>query len=751
MLNTIHHNGVCKFCFAPLMGTFFKEEIMKLSKYLLNILILVVLSNTVQAAAIPTDLKSNNLPKKLPIHSNHLSHLNSVPWLQKKENNNIVYFLFAWPERIERYDLVSETWLSTIPLSGAPISFTVDNDALFVSFGDRTSRFNLNGLGETQLTTLNGQTLFTINQYLYIHNGSMITSINKSTGAVIDSQDYWNSMEGLDVAPSIGKLFARTINVGPSDILEVILNPDGTLGSQSDSSYHGDFLNATQTFVFPDELHVAENSGIIYDTTTLLYSGSLAGSFTDLDFYNNKPILLRDGVLYAYSEDNLETGQFTPTLMPDGITIYSDSIFAFSDGGHGLEVEKIPISQLMPLEPGLPVDPKSTSFYPDDVEIGSDETVYLLSRDQLSIFRWSVPQRDYLHAIPLVSEPEEMAYSSNNNKLYLTYSTGQITQIDLSQTPLEEIPFVNSPQNPCGLATAGEFIFVCDPSGQWDSHFTYNSAGNIVSQEDWNYYSQEYVWSGTNRKMYFFRDDTSPNDLLWEDIDLGGFIGTKMDSPYHSSEGIKHPIRVAPNGSVVVLGSGRVYNAFTLEHIDTLANEIEDAAWTNNFLVTLRSIPNSSQLQKWGATGEDKSQSLKGEPIGMFSTSEGLVVITYLFDWPVFSIWDQDLKLIYQMDTPIYGLYATNDSPTKLGDETTLSANLLDGKNVSYSWTFDDGEIGNGVIVSHTYQDSGEFIATVTASNNANISQAATKIKIFRIYQNYLPITLSVINPKSKH
>ena len=87
--------------------------------------------------------------------------------------------------------------------------------------------------------------------------------------------------------------------------------------------------------------------------------------------------------------------------------------------------------------------------------------------------------------------------------------------IDLGPVSPVEVPLVNSPQTPCGLATAGQYVFLCDPSGAWVSHFTYDPAGTLVSQEEWNYFSQHYVWSATNGRMYHLRDSTSPNDLIW--------------------------------------------------------------------------------------------------------------------------------------------------------------------------------------------------------------------------------------------
>jgi hypothetical protein len=226
----------------------------------------------------------------------------------------------------------------------------------------------------------------------------------------------------------------------------------------------------------------------------------------------------------------------------------------------------------------------------------------------------------------------------------------------VDQIELTEVPFVNSPQTPCGLSTAEEYVFVCDPSGAWVSHFTYSPTGTLISQEDWNYRSNEYIWSEANRKMYFFRDDTSPNDLLWEDIDENGEIGAKMDSPYHSSAGIVHPIRVAPDGSVVVLGSGRIYDAISLEQIDALSNNIADAVWGDGALFTMRAFGNGSQLQRWGANyAVEATQQLYGTPTRMFPIDEGLLVITNVLGRPWFSIWDFDLNEVYQ--PPIYHNY----------------------------------------------------------------------------------------------
>jgi PKD repeat protein len=67
---------------------------------------------------------------------------------------------------------------------------------------------------------------------------------------------------------------------------------------------------------------------------------------------------------------------------------------------------------------------------------------------------------------------------------------------------------------------------------------------------------------------------------------------------------------------------------------------------------------------------------------------------------------------------PITGLVATNDSPTYLGDATSLAATIETGTDVSYLWSFGDGEYGIGANQSHSYPALGLFTATVTATNS---------------------------------
>jgi predicted outer membrane repeat protein len=86
--------------------------------------------------------------------------------------------------------------------------------------------------------------------------------------------------------------------------------------------------------------------------------------------------------------------------------------------------------------------------------------------------------------------------------------------------------------------------------------------------------------------------------------------------------------------------------------------------------------------------------------------------------------------LITITDVPLSGLAAENDSPTWLGDPTTLSATVVGGTNVTYAWDFGDGMNGAGPLVTHTYAAEGVYSALVTATNSTNMLTATTTVTV---------------------
>lgn len=92
-------------------------------------------------------------------------------------------------------------------------------------------------------------------------------------------------------------------------------------------------------------------------------------------------------------------------------------------------------------------------------------------------------------------------------------------------------------------------------------------------------------------------------------------------------------------------------------------------------------------------------------------------------------------------DVAITGLFATNSSPTILGNSTNFTATVQSGSNITYTWEFGDGTQGSGATISHTYPASGLYTVTLTAINSINSQTATTAVSVVsQTYWVYLPV-----------
>ena len=115
-----------------------------------------------------------------------------------------------------------------------------------------------------------------------------------------------------------------------------------------------------------------------------------------------------------------------------------------------------------------------------------------------------------------------------------------------------------------------------------------------------------------------------------------------------------------------------------------------------------------------------------------------------LFDWDgddrIADGGDGDGSAVADMGADEFALLAaTNDSPTRLGSATTLTATVASGiitYTWTYAWAFGDGGFGSGAVVTHIYPDVGRYAAVVTATNVLSLAQDVTTVTV------YLPHTL---------
>lgn len=566
------------------------------------------------------------------------------------------YLFYSDPNAISRYDMDTEQWLSpvTLPLAITGAAMVVHDGYLFVAIGTQIFRYEADGSNETLVWTQGAVIgdMVKLNDFLVVSSNDGVNVISGGDYSLIDSLSSSaarNFTQGMSAVETTMTVYGRSFGASPNYLGVMELDAAGMILSVDDSPDSRDYPSGRQTFAFDDGSRVVDSSGIAFDGQTLSFVGSLAGAFVDLQFIGDTPIVLRPGEVTVYSSSLLPTGVYQTSLTDEkALAIYGSTIFVFGGGGFSYTVEKFSSLDFAPPQPGAVVDPNGLVYTPDAYAYDPDDNyVYLLSKEHSSIFVWSIHSEQYLDSIPLVGVPEYMAADTASNIIYLAYANGQINKLPLfpfsyhpDPPPAGDTPFAALAYPPLGLSMAGSYVFACDAAGSWESHYTFAPEGDLVSAVDWNYPSREFIWNEVNQRMYFFRDGTSPNDLLWEIIDpLTGVIGIKQDSPAHSSTGIQPPIRVRPDGQVAVLGSGRVYGGISLVHLLTLPNTVLDTTWLYDTMATIKSPAGTdATVQLWGATfqGEGEFQ-VEGAPLRIFGAVDELVVLTSVGGVPQFT------------------------------------------------------------------------------------------------------------------
>ncbi len=671
-----------------------------------------------------------------------------VEWLEPRhllsatvfEHDGVAYFLNQSDPGFARYDISAEQWLAPIDFgraSGLPTVAHADEDGFYVAYGNSVYRYGPDGSGQTPVINAQNavQRLHTDGNLLFINHSSglyaRLLSVNKTSNTVVDTADFYVPARFMVLRsiPGSNRIFGRSQGVSPSDISYVSYDDAGNILTQVESPYHGDYPGGSQTWVFDDGTKVVDNSGTIY-TTALQYANSFGLQVTDIDFVGGQvPIVLSGSTLTAFSAGILPTGSATVAGSPSDLFVNDENAIVFRAVAGGWTETIVPLSTLSAPEPGEAIDPEGLPFTPDKIEIASNGTVLLFSKQHSSVFRFDPVTQTWGDTIPLIGSPLYMAYSAVNQKIYLAYDTGLIRQIDLASATLEDTPFATLPSR-CSVWRLPASSYSA-PMTRAHGKVTILSAPTAPDRAvDWNYGALRYTWSPANRKMYFLRDGTSPNDILWEAIGANGAIGTKQDSPLHDSAGFIYPIRVSPDGGVVILGSGLIHDARSLARLpQALGNSVTDVAWLGSNTHTIRTVAGVTQLQTWAGTnwGQSDVAQLPGTAVSLttFGDNRMLAITRGSNGVPQMTIVDGAFNIVPR---PIPVARAGADARVDLGFSTTLNGSeSFDPDNspggLSYSWRLVDGPAegqfgdADAATTSFSADVAGDYVVELTVSD----------------------------------
>lgn len=521
----------------------------------------------------------------------------------------VAYFTFAAPNKIVRYDMQQESFLPEIALTNVPTAAAVTDNKLIVAYHRSAYSIDLETLTSSFIanTAADIQEISVVNGYIYLSQaGRDISIYSLADNSLVDNHSLFYSRTSLIGAENLNALYYRTTGVSPSDIHKLSLNPDGTILSDRDSPYHGDFPSARRLYLYPDASRVIDNQGIVYFAGDLSYAGSVAGDFDDMTFWQEDLLLRRGAQLIHYNAQLLEQGILDLASEPVMLASSNSQVFAFTESASRITATQLDLSELEVSEPGAPVDPNGLAYRPDFIEYAeSSEELIFVDREVLSVFTWSVSSQAYDLSLRLTDAPTWVTYSEAHDRLYLGYSSGKISYFDMSvESPVEQ-GFTNLPTAVLGLKAAGNYLFAADNSGAWNRHYSIDINGTLIDSDEWRNVSSEYLWNPQTERIYHFRNGTSPNDIEWAELlQENGNLGADGDSPYHSSSVARAPLRLDPAGQLILTGSGKLHDAVSLTELNYLSNNIEDAAWVGSALYTLRQESSDWYLQEWSENYE---------------------------------------------------------------------------------------------------------------------------------------------------
>ncbi len=166
--------------------------------------------------------------------------------------------------------------------------------------------------------------------------------------------------------------------------------------------------------------------------------------------------------------------------------------------------------------------------------VSKGDILYLLSRDHLSIFRWSASQQVYLDTIPLSEAPDHIAYSTAEGCVYSAYPSGRITRIEHDPPSGEwvESPFANAPHRTCDLAIVDPYLVVCDRPPIGNYLLTYGVDGQPISIRGDMYERSSLEWNEATRRMYSLVNDPFDTDHRWDVVLPNGTLGESMEQPF---------------------------------------------------------------------------------------------------------------------------------------------------------------------------------------------------------------------------
>jgi hypothetical protein len=553
-----------------------------------------------------------------------------------QQKNDIVYFLFAAPNKIVRYDLNSNAFLSQFSLTDVPTAFHVNNSFIYTGYDKTVKRTDLEGLNTRDIyqVDLAISQISSFNDTLFIINGSTGSLINTIDNTLIKESYTYNLSISISSQNQLAYYY-RAISDYSTSLKKYTPGEDIEL---INSNYPNRYDTTSKLFMNPDEDKIYANSGFIFSADTLHFKGSLGAEFDHISFIDNKPLVIRDNTLYLYDSNHHDLGSFTLNHTPSHIAAKGSLITSFITTDSLVDTRQTNINKLTLASPNQPANPENSSYIPENIISDGDNMLYLLDSSALAIHRRKISEKTYASSWGLLSKPSQIAYSHSSKRLYLGYESGRITYFETSLGDrATEVHFITLTAPIVGLLTAGDFIYAADKKHSPTINYSIDDTGDIIGYVNTNVFSDEYLWNETSEYILFWNQNQFRRFSISNNNGSIEFVNTN-----NHNQDITHqpPINLSPNGQLLLNGSGQIIGAQSYTVLNNLTNPISDSIWIKDQLITV--LKDSNIIQFWQEDYQLVSQHHinNTKDIRLFSLDEKLLIVSQSSDGPAYIVYD---------------------------------------------------------------------------------------------------------------
>lgn len=317
----------------------------------------------------------------------------SAAFISSDLEAGVRYFLFSSPDKIERYDLASASYLSDVTLSDTPSHFSVYGSGAFVSHGAALYRYAFSDssrqLVYTATSSITG--VVVVNNHVAIAIGSTITVLDATSYTVTATQTYGRAGTSYSAIDALNAFYFRSSGVSPADVMRVVISANGNIGTYTDSPAHGDFPATANLTTLPLQQYVVDQTGVVYEGVALNYVGSLQKDINDTSSSAERIVVARPDRLDIFSPDLVLQSSYTPAQEARFIDLRDDDVVAFSVSDLSSTAFTIALTEFAEPQAIPPADPESSLIRVSKTELNHDNgDLYLLDNSNNTVFVYGI-------------------------------------------------------------------------------------------------------------------------------------------------------------------------------------------------------------------------------------------------------------------------------------------------------------------------------------------------------------------------